>query len=121
MFDEEHGDLALVADPPDEVAEGADLLMIEPARRLVEQQQLRFSGERPGELDPLPRAERQAGGGAQGHIFEIEHAEQRPYGLAERILVPANPRQAQRIADEVAAAMGMAADTDIVEHGLRRE
>ena len=42
VLDEQHGDLALVAHPADERAQFADLLVVEAAGRLVEQQQLRL-------------------------------------------------------------------------------
>ena len=47
--------------------------------------------------------------------------QQRPRGLGQRRFLPAHPRQAQRVADEIAAAVGMAADPDVVEHRLRAE
>ena len=56
-----------------------------------------------------------------GHLFEFEQAQKRPGGFGQRRLVPAHPRQAQRVADEIAAAVRMPADADIVEHRLRRE
>ena len=43
------------------VAELLDLLVVEAAGRLVEQQQPRAGGERAGELDPLARAVRELG------------------------------------------------------------
>ena len=58
VLDQEHRDLALVADAADQPAKLADLLMVKPARRLVEQQELWLPGQRAGQLDPLPRAER---------------------------------------------------------------
>ena len=41
VLDEEHGQLPVVADLLDEAAELLDLLVVQPARRLVEQQELR--------------------------------------------------------------------------------
>ena len=63
MLDQQHGDLPLVAHPADQGAELADLLVVEPAGRLVEQQQLRLRGEGAGQFDPLAGAERQPGRG----------------------------------------------------------
>src|SRR4029077_17097713 len=51
----------------------------------------------------------------------FEQVNERPGGLGEHGLLPANPGQAQRIADEIAPAMGVPADADIVEHALRGE
>src|SRR5207302_557126 len=62
VLDEQHGQVEVVAQLPDERAEFADLFVVEPAGGLVEQQQLRLGDERPGELDALQRAERQTGG-----------------------------------------------------------
>ena len=121
MLDEQHGDLALVADAPDEAAELADLLVIEPASRLVEQQQLRACGERARQLDPLARAERQTFGRLVRHFAQIECFEQRPGGLFEPPLLAAHPWQPQRIADKIAAAGRVGADPHIVEHRLTRE
>ena len=61
MLDQQDGDAALVADAADQLAEPVDLVVIEAAGRLVEQQQLRLGGERARELDALLRAERQVG------------------------------------------------------------
>src|SRR5215469_6150009 len=121
MLDHQHRDLALVEYPPNESTEFTDLLVIDPACRLVKQQQLRPAGKRPRQLDPLARAERQPGGRSQRHIFEIEHMKQRPDHITQRCLLPPHPGQAQRVADKVAAAMGVSAEADIVEHRLRTE
>ena len=60
VLDEEHGQLAVVADLPDEAAELLDLLVVEPARRLVEQQQLRLRRRARGRARPAS-ASRTAG------------------------------------------------------------
>ena len=53
VLDQQHGDVALVADAADQLAEHVDLLVVEAAGRLVEQQQLRLGRERARELDAL--------------------------------------------------------------------
>ncbi len=58
MLDQEHRHAAIVADAADQVAEDVDFLMVEAACGLVEQQDLRFGGERTREFDALLRAER---------------------------------------------------------------
>ena len=67
--------LALVADAADQVAEHVDLLMVEAAGGLVEQQELRLGGQRARQLDALLGAERQAGNHGMGDVFEVEIAE----------------------------------------------
>ena len=53
MLDEENGELMIVAKAQDEVAELVDLLVVETACRLVEQQQARLRDQRPCDLHPL--------------------------------------------------------------------
>ena len=60
MLDQQHGDAAAVADRLDLAAQAIDLLVIEAAGRLVEQQQLRLAGQRARQFDALLRAERQS-------------------------------------------------------------
>ena len=72
MLDQQHRDLTVVADATDQVAEDVDLLVVETARGLVEQQDLRIGRQRARQLDALLGAEWQAGDGAVGDAFEIE-------------------------------------------------
>ena len=104
VLDEQHGELAVVADLLDEAAELLDLLVVEPARRLVEQQQLRLRHERAGELDPLQRPERQAGDRA----LDATCAEA---DVVERL---------ERLGLDVAAAR-VRADEHVLEHRHRPE
>ena len=64
-----------VAQPADRLAEIVDLGVGEARRRLVEQEQPRVGGHRPGELDPLERAVGQTGRRAQGVLGEAEVGE----------------------------------------------
>ena len=72
VLDEQHGEPVPIAEVADRVAELVDLGVGEPGRRLVEQQQRGLGRHRPGELDPLERAVRQAGRRAQGVLGEAE-------------------------------------------------
>ena len=114
-------DPALVADAPDQPAKLGDLAMRQPAGRLVEQQQARPRGQRARQLDPLARAERQAGSRAQRDIAQIEHVEQIPGGIGQRRLAPPRRGQPQRVGQEIAAAARVPADPHIVEDALRAE
>ena len=116
MFDQQHGHLALVADAADQVAQHVDLLVVEAAGGLVQQQYLRFGGERARQFDALLGAERQAGNRGMGDVFEVEIAEDFVNAVVDRGLAAANPGQFQRVADDVAIGAGMGADPDVVEH-----
>ena len=56
VLDQEQREVEVVAQAADQRPQLLDLLVVEAARRLVEQEQLRAGGERTGELDPLLRA-----------------------------------------------------------------
>ena len=62
----------LVAEVLDGLGQLVDLAVGEAVRRLVEQQQPGLADERPGELDALERAVRQAGGRVVGESAEID-------------------------------------------------
>ena len=53
VLDEQDRELEVVPDPLDEGAELGDLLVVQPAGRLVEQQEPRLRDKRARELDPL--------------------------------------------------------------------
>jgi len=72
MFDKQDGDLAVVAYPADQIAERMDLLVVEAAGRLVEQQDLRIGRERARQFDALLGAERQAGNRDVGDVIKLE-------------------------------------------------
>jgi hypothetical protein len=50
VFDQQHRDVALVADAADQVAQDVHFLVVEAAGRLVEQQDLGFGRERTRQL-----------------------------------------------------------------------
>ena len=64
VLDEEHGEVVVLAEAADERSELADLLVIEPAGGLVEQEQPRPRDQRPRQLHPLLRPVGQRCGGA---------------------------------------------------------
>ena len=66
VLDEEHGQLEPVTRAGDEGGEPLDLLVAQPAGRLVEEEQPRLGGERTGQFDPLQRRVRQARGRVVG-------------------------------------------------------
>ena len=92
---------ALVADALDQFAEPVDLGVIEPARRLVEQQELRPRRERARKLDALLHAERQIGDAAVRDVAEIEKIDQLPGDVGERLLLAPRPGKLERIAEEI--------------------
>jgi hypothetical protein len=75
MFDQQNGDVALVANPSDQIAEYVDFLVVEAAGGLVEQQDLRVGGERARQLDAFLGAERQPGHRDMGDVVEVEIAD----------------------------------------------
>ena len=87
MFDQQDGDVALVADAADQVAEHIDFFVVEAAGGLVEQQDLRIGRQRARQLDAFLGAERQAGHHGVGDVLEIEIGED----LVD-LLVDARPR-----------------------------
>ncbi len=104
VLDEQNRQVALVAEAQHEVAELLDLLVVEPAGGLVEEQQGRLGDQRAGDLDTLLRAVRQGRGGEPRAIGEADDVER-----FEGLLLP-HP-----------AAAGVPADEDVLEHGHRAE
>ena len=89
-------------------AELRDLLVVQAAGRLVEQQQLRLGDERARELDALQRAERQAGDRAVRDVGDADVVED-----LERAAAAGAPGERLRAR--------VRADEDVVEHGHRPE
>ena len=91
------------------LAELADLLVVEPARRLVEEEQARPRDERARQLDPLQRPEREPGRGPVARRRRCRRSRgsrARPAATARSVL----KRETRVRADE-----------DVLEHGHRRE
>src|SRR5918994_2107403 len=103
VLDEQHGQLPVLADLLDETAELLDLLVVQPAGGLVEQQQPRLRDEGARQLDALQRPEREARGGAKG--------ERAPADVGDRVERPGLDAPAARVRP----------DEDVVEHGHRLE
>ena len=59
MLDEQDRNLEVVPHPSNELAERVKLFVIEPGSRLIKQQELGLTGERPPEFDSLLRAKGQ--------------------------------------------------------------
>ncbi len=116
MFDQQDGDVALVANPADQIAEHVDFFVVEAAGGLVKQQDLRFGSQRPRQLHAFLGAERQAGNRDMGDVVKVEIADDLMDALVEFGLAAADPGQFQRVADNVAVGAGMGADPNVVEH-----
>ncbi|HMG55002.1 MAG TPA: hypothetical protein VK601_16005, partial [Kofleriaceae bacterium] len=76
VLDHQDGDSENVADRADLLAEPAHLLVVQPAGRLVEQQQDGLGGQRAGQLDPLLDRERQPTDRSLGDRAELEPVDQ---------------------------------------------
>ena len=108
VLDQHHGELQVVAQRADERRELVDLLVVEPARWLVEQDQPRLRDERAGELDALQRPERQAGGRAPRDVVDADV----PRASRAPVCAPARALE---------AGDGVRADEHVLEHRHRRE
>ncbi len=121
MFDQQHRDVALVADAADQVAQDVHFLVVEAAGRLVEQQDLGFRRQRAAEFDALLGPERKPRDLAIVDAMQIEIGQDLVDLRVERALLAAHPRQLQRVADHVAVGAAMPADADVVAHRQARE
>src|SRR5262249_25767195 len=108
VLDDEDGQLQLIAKPLDERAELGHLLVVQPAGRLVEEEQARTRYESTSELDPFQRPERQSGGVTSRNAADADEL--------ERLL-----HTAPTCTLSLEAVRGMRADEDVLEHGHRRE
>src|SRR5215471_12774042 len=88
VLDHEQGEAELLVDPPDQVGQVAQLVVVEAARRLVQQEQPGPRDQRPRQLDRLQRAERQARDRPVGDPVEADDLQ----GLVRaRVRVPLGP------------------------------
>ena len=108
--------LPLVADAPDQRAQPVDLVVVEAARRLVEQQQLRPRRERARKLDALLDAERQIGDAALRDVGQIEEVDQLPGDVASVCSSRLVQGSRSALLRKSRAAERMAADAHVVEH-----
>ena len=81
------------SDRPDGLAQLVDLAVGEAVGGLVHHQQLGVGGQRPGELDALERAERQARHRPVGEADQVEPVEQLEAPAAEALSSQAAPRR----------------------------
>jgi hypothetical protein len=93
-----------------------DLLVVEATGGLVEQQDLRFRGQRARQLHAFLGAERQAGNRDMGDVVKAEIAQDFVDPLVDFGLAAADPGELQGIADDVTVGAGMGADQNVVEH-----
>ena len=116
VLDEQDGDSQLVAQPMDEVGHGLGLARIHAGGRLVEEQQVRLAGERPGDLQAALIAIGQVLG--QQVALPLQTAEpQQPAGLSDGIgLFLHRAPVAQDGADQPRLEVGVHADQDVL-HG----
>src|SRR5215208_1486295 len=98
VLDEQDGERVLLAEALDQQPEVADLLVVEAAGGLVEQQQPRLRGERARDLDALERAEREPDRRVVRNLAQPE--------VAERLLGVGVRRAAGVAADEHVLADG---------------
>ena len=87
--------LTLVAHPVDERGERRRLLRVHAGRRLVEQQQLRLQGQRPGDLEPALVAVRKVLGELVVGAADADELEQLLGRVARLALLVALPGQPQ--------------------------
>ena len=90
VLDQQHGQVELGADPAQQLHQRLDLLVVEAARGLVEQQQLGLARERAAELDALLGAERQVDHRPVGDGVELE--QRRAGGRPARRAAPPRAR-----------------------------
>jgi hypothetical protein len=91
-------------------------LDVEAGGGLVEQQQLRLGGERPGELDDLAHAIGQAGDQRVAVALQVEELDHPFHGLAVRDRRPAGARGEQQVVDEPGGPVRVAADQQVLQH-----
>src|SRR6185437_15203831 len=121
MLDQQDAELELLADRDQQRGQLVHLAVVEAARRLVEQQQLRLANQRPRQLDPLLRAEGQRRHRHVGHILEVQQVQQAMKLLVRPTLLGPHDRQAQGVADEARMRKVVAADQHVVAHAQGAE
>ncbi len=116
VLDQQHREPEPVANLLDQGAERPDFLVIEAARRLIEQQQLGLAGQGARQLHAFLRAEGQVGDARARHRLQAEEAHQRLRFSQCGALLVLHRRQAQGIEEEAAVRAAMAPDHDVVQH-----
>ena len=121
VLDQQDGHAALVPDGPDQPGQRPDLLVVEPRRRLVEQEEPGLAGQRPGELDALERAEGEAGGRMVRHALEPEERDQLARPAPDPLLLAPHGREPEGARHEVPAGPAVHADHDVLQDREARE
>ena len=117
VLDHQHRDAHLLLDVLDPEGDVLRLLRRQARGRFVEQEQLRLDRQRAAHLDDLAHAVRQAGNvllaiGLQ--VEELDHAFDR---LPVAMLFGPHRRQEQKLRHEIAPAMAVAPDEQVLQHG----
>ena len=115
MLDQHHGAPRVVADPLQHRPERLDLLLLDPRRRLVEQQDLRLQGQDRRELQEPHRPVGQLGGIGVGPRPEVDHRQDVVDALARVLLVASPRRQAQHRGQRVRGQMAVLCDEQVLE------
>ena len=110
VLDEEHRELEVVADPPDEGTELGDFLVVQAARGLVEEEQPRLCDERASELDALLDPVRQRRRRKQRAIAETHDVEH-----LVRLLLPHASTSPVRPDEHVLEHRHRAEELDVLE------
>ena len=114
VLDQQHR-VAVVADLADEPHELVLLRRVEARRRLVQAEQLRLGGQRPGDLQPALVAVGQVlrlVGGAVGDAHELQQRHRALDGLALLAVVPRHPQQR---AEHTGPVPGVGADHHVLQ------
>ncbi len=110
VLHEEHGELEVVADLPDELAELGDLLVVQPAGGLVEEKQARLRHERARELDALLDPVRERRRREERTVAEADDVEH-----LERVLLTGAAPSAVRPDEHVLEHRHRAEELDVLE------
>ena len=116
VLHQQHGQPQPVAQRQDQVAQASQLLMVEAAGRLVQQQQLRAAGQGARQLHALLRAEGQVGHAALCHARQLQQGHQRLRLGAGFFLAPAHAGQAQGVAHKAGVLVAVRAQAHVVGH-----
>jgi hypothetical protein len=116
VLDPDHRQFQLVLDAQDEAGEIVALVSGEPRRGLIEEQELGFEREGPGETDDLLDAERQLAGVRMADALQLDELDGPLHRLAVPHLLAAHGRQEQRLLQRIGAKAGVPPGHDVVEH-----
>jgi hypothetical protein len=121
VLDEQDRQAIVVAEAPDQAHQRLGLGRVQPARRLVQQQQARLERERPSQLHPLLETQGQAGRVAVGRVDQPHAGQQRPRPLARAGLLAAHRGPPERGRHHSAPQSRVRADQHVVERGEAAE